>query len=256
MTASSQNPSTGLDRRNFIISAASGIAGAVVAGAASAQAPGAAQAPAAQAPAAPAIEKYSPMVFENLKGGFEGLSAGQLEEHLKLYNGYVNRTNALIEKLAKMTAAGTHVNDQKAPVAEYSELKRRFGFEFNGMVLHEYYFENLKKNGGDLAAGSALAKAAERWFGSVQNWWDDFKTTAKSPGIGWVVCCQDPRTKRIINSWVSMHEEGNVAGYHVVLALDLWEHAFVGDYKATERGKYLAAFEKNVDWDAANRRMA
>ncbi|MBI3817213.1 MAG: superoxide dismutase [Planctomycetes bacterium] len=196
------------------------------------------------------------MSLDHLKGGLEGLSAGQLEEHGKLYQGYVNRTNALLDKIAKMTAAGTHLNDQKMPVPEYSELKRRYGFEFNGMVLHEYYFENLKKNGGELAADNPLAKTAEKWFGSMQNWWDEFKATAKSPGVGWVICAQDPRSKRIVNSWVTMHEDGNIAGYHVVLALDLWEHAFVGDYKPTERGKYIAAFEKNINWDAAAKRLA
>lgn len=242
---------TSIDRRTLILSAATGIAGVAVTTPACAALP--LQAGAAAAPQS--LGPYSPISLEHLKGGLEGLSASQLETHAQLYEGYVKRANGLMDKTMKMVAAGTHVNDQKAPTPEYCELKRRFGFEWNGMVLHEYYFQNLKKNGGDLPAGSALAKAAERSFGSVQNWWEDYKSTAKCPGIGWVICAQDPRTGRLVNSWVSMHEEGNIAGYRVVLALDLWEHAFVGDFKATERGKYIAVFEKNVDWDSASKRV-
>ena len=112
----------------------------------------------------------------------------------------------------KMVASGTHLNDQKAPTAEYAELKRRFGFEFDGMVLHEYYFQNIKKGSGDIPQGSALAKAATASFGSVQTWWQDFMATAKLPGVGWVICCQDPASKRLFNTWVSMHQDGNVSG--------------------------------------------
>ncbi|MFN0204871.1 MAG: superoxide dismutase [Planctomycetota bacterium] len=254
-----------MDRRSFIITAATGIVGAAAASSSCAantttngSAAGAVAIPAGsslQDPASNTMANYKSISLDHLKGGLDGLSAGQLEEHGKLYDGYVKRTNVLMDKTAKLVASGAHLNDQKAPTPEYCELKRRFGFEFNGMVLHEYYFQNLKKNGGDMPKGSALAKAAERSFGSVQNWWEDFKATSKAPGIGWVICYQDPRSKRIINSWVTMHEEGNVAGYGVILALDLWEHAFVGDYKPTERGKYLAAFEKNIDWDAATARI-
>lgn len=251
-----------MDRRTFLTSVATGAVatGMVASGMVASGSVGAAAACASTqdiaAPALmPVIEKYSPLVFENLKEGLDGISAGQIEEHLKLYNGYVNRTNALVEKAARMVASGAHLNEQKAPQPEYTEMKRRFGWEYNGMVLHEYYFQNLKKGSGDMPAGSPLAKAVEKSFGSVQNWWEDFRATSKSPGVGWVVTFQDARTKRIVNSWVSMHEEGNIAGFQVILALDLWEHAFVGDYKPTERGKYLAAFEKNIFWDVVNRRV-
>lgn len=247
-----------IDRRQFLSNAAAGLAGAALAapaacamGSESMSQGGAAAAGAGVG----AAEKFVPISLDHLKGGLEGLSAIQLEQHAKLYQGYVNRTNALLEKTAKMVASGTHLNDQKMPVAEYSELKRRFGFEFNGMVLHEYYFQNLKKGTGDAPRGSALVKCAERCFGSAQNWWEELMATAKAPGVGWVVACQDPGSKRLFNTWVSMHEEGNVAGYHVVLALDVWEHAFTGDYLPTERGKYLTAFGKNVDWDAVERRV-
>jgi Fe-Mn family superoxide dismutase len=247
-----------IDRRTFMASAASGIAGAaaLTSSTAGGQTPGGAPNPVAGQTPAPAPEKFTPIGLDSLKGGIEGfLSAALLEQHAKLYQGYVTRTNALVEKTMKMVASGTHLNDQKAPTAEYAELKRRFGFEFDGMVLHEYYFQNIKKGSGDIPQGSALAKAATASFGSVQTWWQDFMATAKLPGVGWVICCQDPASKRLFNTWVSMHQDGNVSGYHVILALDVWEHAYMPDYLATERGKYLSAFEKCVDWEAGARRL-
>jgi len=239
-----------IDRRSFLVASAGTVASMSLASAACA-------APAGQREGASTIQVpvYKPIALDHLKGGLEGISANQLEQHAKLYNGYVTRTNALIEKTARMVAEGKHLNDQKAPVPEYAELKRRMGWEFNGMVLHEHYFQNLKKGSGDIPAGSALAKVAERDFGSIQNWWGELMATAKMPGVGWVICCQDPGSGRLFNQWVSMHEEGHVAGFRVILALDLWEHAFIGDYQPTERGKYLAAFEKNVDWEAAGKRL-
>jgi Fe-Mn family superoxide dismutase len=246
-----------IHRRQFLTAAASGVAGAAFAstGAGATRRQGTSGSAAAAAAPQGGVERFAPISLDHLKGGLDGLSAGQLEQHAKLYQGYVTRTNALLDKTQKMVAAGTHLNDQKAPVPEYSELKRRFGFEFNGMVLHEYYFQNLKKGTGDIPQGAALVKCAEKCFGSVQNWWEELMATAKAPGVGWVIACQDPAGKRLFNTWVSMHEEGNIAGYRVVLALDIWEHAFVGDYLPTERGKYLTAFAKNVDWEAVNRRV-
>jgi Fe-Mn family superoxide dismutase len=242
-----------IDRRTFLTSAAAGAAGLSLASSACAAPQGAASAP-AQTPQI-AMAKYTAISVDHLKGGLDGLSAGLLEQHVKLYQGYVTRTNALLAKTTKMVESGDHINDQKAPVPEYCELKRRFGFEFNGMVLHEYYFKNLVKGGSEIPTGSPFTKAVEKDFGSLQNWRSDFDAISKAPGVGWILVVQDPRTKRILNHWVGMHEDGNIAGFHVVLALDLWEHAFVGDYLPTERGKYLTAFGKNIDWEAVAGRV-
>lgn len=243
-----------IDRRSFLVSAATA-AGAAAAASCASAAPAAAQG-AQTAPAGAGAKLFAPISLDHLKGGLDGLSPRQLEQHEKLYQGYVNRANALLSKLAAMTASGQHLNEQKAPTAEYAELKRRYGWEFNGVVLHELYFKNLKKGSGDLAAGSPLAKAAERDYGSIQGWWGDFMATAKMPGVGWALCVQDPRSKRLVNLWINSHEEGHVAGYAPIVVLDLWEHAFVGDYLPTERAKYLAVWEKSVDWDAAASRLS
>jgi Fe-Mn family superoxide dismutase len=195
------------------------------------------------------MQKYE--VREYNLAGLEGLSEEQIAQHKKLYEGYVNNTNKLLDETRKMLENGEA--DGLNP--HFAELKRRFGFEFNGMVLHEYYFSNLKANGGTLPAGGRLAKALEDSFGSVENWMKDFMGVAKMRGVGWAILYQDNRTGKLTNHWITLHEEGNVAGYRPVLVIDVWEHAFAVDYKPTERGKYLDAVMKNIDWAKVESRL-
>jgi Fe-Mn family superoxide dismutase len=183
--------------------------------------------------------------------GLNGISDQTLEMHFKLYEGYVTNTNVLNEKIAGMLASGA-IADMPA----YSELKRRYGFEYNGMVLHEYYFGNMKKDGnGDPDKGSAFRAAAEGVYGSYDAWKLDFMSVGKMRGVGWAVCYQDPATKALSNHWITLHEEGNIAGYNPVLVMDVWEHAFLLDYKPIERPKYIEAFFSNIDWAAVESRL-
>jgi Fe-Mn family superoxide dismutase len=181
--------------------------------------------------------------------GFEGISQEQLEQHFKLYQGYVTNTNKLNAALAQQLAKG------KEGTPEYNEQKRRFGFEYSGMRLHEYYFGNLKPQGSQLAAGSALRRQIEQDFGSYDAWQRDFKATGLMRGIGWAVLYQDPMTKRLQNFWVSDHENGHPAGFLPILVMDVWEHAFTVDFKPTEKAKYIEAFFANIDWQAAEARL-
>jgi Fe-Mn family superoxide dismutase len=181
--------------------------------------------------------------------GFEGISQEQLEQHFKLYQGYVTNTNKLNAALAQQLAEG------KEGTPEYNEQKRRFGFEYSGMRLHEYYFGNLKPQGSQLAAGSALRRQIEQDFGSYDAWQRDFKATGLMRGIGWAVLYQDPMTKRLQNFWVSDHENGHPAGFLPILVMDVWEHAFTVDFKPTEKAKYIEAFFANIDWQAAEARL-
>jgi Fe-Mn family superoxide dismutase len=173
--------------------------------------------------------------------------------HFKLYEGYVKETNVLQEKISAILKDGK-VDQEETPA--YSELKRRLGFEYNGMVLHEYYFSNLQKDGGgEPKRSSALVKAIEESFGSYDIWKTDFAGIGKMRGVGWAICYQDPTTGRISNHWITLHEIGNVAGYMPVLVMDVWEHAFILDYKPAERSKYIEAFFSNIDWNAVEQRM-
>ncbi|WP_395839784.1 superoxide dismutase [Archangium violaceum] len=194
-------------------------------------------------------KKYTPMQFTHLKG-LKGISDAVLESHFKLYEGYVNRTNKLTELLSGMQAKGEAAGANPA----YAEMTRRMGFEYNGMVLHEYYFGNMKP-GGATTPGGKLKQAMEQSFGSYENWLADFKAVGTAPGIGWAITFQDPRTGWLSNHWVTLHENGNIAGYTPIIVMDAWEHAFVPDYKPFERAKYVDAYFQNIDFEACEGRL-
>jgi Fe-Mn family superoxide dismutase len=195
-------------------------------------------------------KKYTPMQFAHLKG-LKGISDGVLESHFKLYEGYVNRTNKLTETLSGMQQKGEALGANPA----YAEMTRRFGFEYNGMVLHEYYFGNMKPNGSGATPGGKLKKAMEESFGSFENWLADFRAVSTMPGIGWSVTFQDPRTGWLSNHWITLHETNNIAGFKPIIVMDAWEHAFIPDYKPFERAKYVDAYFSNIDYDAAESRL-
>ena len=187
-------------------------------------------------------------------GGLNGISDETLEMHFKLYQGYVKETNKLTEAINKFIQDG-NVDQEEMPA--YSELTRRLGFEYNGMVLHEYYFDNLKSGGGtsDPERTARFAQAAADSFGSYDIWKADFVGIGKMRGVGWAICYQNPANGRLSNHWISLHETGNVAGFTPILVMDVWEHAFLLDYKPAERPKYIEAFFSNIDWQAVEQRL-
>ncbi|RJS26015.1 superoxide dismutase [Corallococcus sp. H22C18031201] len=196
-------------------------------------------------------KKYAPQHYPHLKG-LHGISDAVLEVHFKLYEGYVNRTNKLTELLSGLQARGEAAGSNPT----YAELTRRLGFEYNGMVLHEYYFGNLKPGGATTPVPDVLTRALTESFGSFENWLTDFRAVATMPGIGWAVTFQDPRTRWLSNHWVTLHETNNIAGFRPILVMDAWEHAFVPDYKATERARYVDAYFQNIDYAACASRLA
>jgi Fe-Mn family superoxide dismutase len=182
-----------------------------------------------------------------------GISDQTLEMHFKLYEGYVKETNKLTEKISEFLADGK-VDQEEMPA--YSEITRRLGFEYNGMVLHEYYFGNMKQNGsGDPDKTSNFYKAAEAFFGNYDIWKADFMGVGKMRGVGWAICYENPSNGRISNHWITLHETGNVSGFNPVLVMDVWEHAYLLDYKPADRPKYIEAFFSNIDWNAAEQRL-
>ena len=179
----------------------------------------------------------------------KGLSKAQLDVHFALYQGYVTNTNRLNETIAAM------IKDGKGNTPDCAEMKRRLGFEYNGMVLHEYYFDNLGAT-APLNKDAALHKKISEGYGSYETWEADFKNTGLMRGIGWAIMYQDPGTKALTNHWVSDHEVGHIAGFKPILVMDVWEHAYTVDFKATERAKYIEAFMGNVNWDMVAKRFA
>jgi Fe-Mn family superoxide dismutase len=179
--------------------------------------------------------------------GMEGFSQTLLQNHFTLYQGYVTNTNKLSELLSGM------LKEDRTGTPEYSELKRRFGFEFNGMRLHEYYFGNL---GGKapLDKSGALAQKLAEAYGSYEAWEKDFRATGAIRGIGWVVLYQDNVSGWLFNQWINEHEVGHMAGCRPILVMDVFEHAFMTDY-GLKRADYIAAFFKNIDWEAVEGRL-
>jgi Fe-Mn family superoxide dismutase len=196
-------------------------------------------------------KKFTAKTFPQLKGlKGPGLSDAVLETHFKLYEGYVNRLNKLQELTHELVKA-----KQAAGNPVFAELSRRMGFEWNGMLLHEYYFANMRPGGSGPEAQGQLRKAMEESFGSYDNWLTDFRGIASMPGIGWVGLYQDPERGQLSNHWIGMHEENHPAGYKLLMIMDVWEHAFTPDLKANERAKYVDAFFQNIDFDVVEQRL-
>jgi Fe-Mn family superoxide dismutase len=179
--------------------------------------------------------------------GMEGFSDTLLKNHFTLYQGYVTNTNKLIDILNQMLKEG------KVGTPEFAELKRRFGWEFNGMRLHEYYFENLGGKEGLEKTGKLFKKISEE-FGSLETWEKEFRAIGTMRGIGWAILYQDPVSGKLINQWINEHDVGHPAGCNPLLILDVFEHAFMIDY-GLKRAEYLEAFFKNIHWKAVEKRL-
>ena len=179
--------------------------------------------------------------------GMAGFSETLLKNHFTLYQGYVTNTNTLGDTLARMR------KEAKGATPEFSELKRRFGWEFNGMRLHECYFENL---GGKtpISPEGKLATKIHQEFGSYDEWAQDFKATGAMRGIGWAILYQDLTTGKLHNVWINEHDVGHPACCVPILVLDVFEHAFLTDY-GLKRADYISAFFQNINWAAAEARL-
>jgi superoxide dismutase, Fe-Mn family len=179
--------------------------------------------------------------------GMAGFSETLLKNHFTLYQGYVTNTNKVLDTLDQM------IKDAKTATPEFAELKRRLGWEFNGMRLHEYYFENLGGKSGVDKNGKFAKKVAES-FGSYDAWEKDFRATGAMRGIGWVVLYQDIESGKLINFWVNEHDVSHPAGCNPLLIMDVFEHAFMIDY-GLKRADYIEAFFKNIKWPTVESRV-
>ena len=192
------------------------------------------------------MKAYQVLDFSKLLG-MAGFSDTLLKNHFTLYQGYVNNTNKVMETLENMVKAG------KQGDYEFAELKRRLGWEWNGMRLHELYFQNLGGD-GDPSKAPSLMKAIEAQKGSVDACVQDFRATAVMRGIGWVVTYQDIAQGTLINQWINEHDVGHPAGLNPILVLDVFEHAFMIDY-GLKRADYIEAFMKNIKWEEVEKRF-
>lgn len=172
----------------------------------------------------------------------KGISQKTIDEHLKLYSGYVTHSNLVLEKITELS------KNAEENMGLISGLERRFGFEFNGMRNHEYYFSSLEGGPSDLADASELKKQIEKDFGSFENWLTSFKALATTRGVGWAMLYYDRETKQLLNAWIDEQHLGQLSSCAPVLALDMWEHSFVMDYAPSGKKNYIEDFFSNINW--------
>jgi superoxide dismutase, Fe-Mn family len=175
-------------------------------------------------------------------GELDGISKKTIEEHLKLYKGYVANSNTIFNKLSEMK------NDVDKNSYALAELQRRFGFEFGGMRNHEYYFESLSGGKKEINKEGKLYKKIVKDWGSYEAFLENFKFIAMTRGIGWAMLYFDKINNKLIMNWVDEQHIGHLAGLPLILALDMWEHSYYLDYIPAEKKNYIEAFFNNLNW--------
>ncbi len=186
------------------------------------------------------MTKFNEKTF-NIKE-LKGISAKTIEEHLKLYSGYVKNSNLILSKIDELS------KDEVGNAYTLGELQRRFGFEFGGMRNHEVYFDSLSDGAMPLADGDHLQKKIEEDFGSFDVWLARFKAVAMTRGVGWAVLYFDKQNNILLNAWVDEQHIGQLVGLTPVLMLDMWEHSFVADYQPSGKKQYIEDFFANLNW--------
>ena len=188
------------------------------------------------------------MIYETKKyeglSGLTGFSDTLLRNHFTLYEGYVKNVNSIITILPTL----------KPNLPEYNELHRRYGWEWNGMRMHELYFENLTKDYQPLDVHGIFSVKIEENFGSVEKWQEEFKALGLTRGIGWVALVKDNLTGTLMNVWVGEHDQGQLAGASIILVMDVWEHAYITDY-GIKRADYIENFMKAINWSVVQSRL-
>ncbi len=173
----------------------------------------------------------------------EGISQQTIDEHLKLYAGYVKHTNYILERIEALRKEDADGNKY-----EIGELRRRLGFEFDGMRNHEYYFSQFEGGPQERDSESALSARITETFGSFDEWFSEFKQMAATRGVGWALLYYDDVEDHLINAWIDEQQLGHLIGLKPILALDMWEHSFMLDFPPSEKAKYIDAFFSNLNW--------
>ncbi len=194
------------------------------------------------------MKDYSPKIYDHLFL-LPGFSEAAIRNHLTLYQGYVKNTNLLAEMMREWLRVG------KSGSIEWAEMKRRFAWEFNGMRLHELYFENLTATATALDRQSQLYQKIEQDFGRYDLWEQGFKGTGGMRGVGWAILSYDVQTGRLFNVWLDEHDTGLLVDGLPLLVMDIFEHAFLLDY-GLNRQEYVEAFFNVIDWARVEKRLA
>ena len=179
----------------------------------------------------------------------EGISQKTIDEHLKLYQGYVKHSNLIQEKIAEYKV------DSEKNAYVLGELSRRFAYEFDGMKKHEYYFDQLEGGHKEMDMESALMKQVEKDFGSAENWLAEFRTLCLTRGIGWAVLWYDKVSGKLLNSWVDEQHLGQLNGLSFIYGIDMWEHSYLMDYIPGDKKKYVESYLNATNKDVSAKRF-
>lgn len=190
--------------------------------------------------------KYDPLSFDIPE--LEGMSNDTIENHIGLYNGYVNAVNLIRDKIA------AYSEDPESNIYAIAEMQRRLGFEFGGMRNHEYYFTQLEGGGRALPDCVLKDKITLQW-GTVDAWFSRFSDICLTRGIGWAILYHDPHTDQLVQTWVDEHHIGQLGDLDIILAVDLWEHAYLRDYVSSQKTNYIDAYFANLNWEVVANRL-
>jgi superoxide dismutase, Fe-Mn family len=190
--------------------------------------------------------KYEAKVFNIPE--VEGISKATMVNHLGLYQGYVKHVNVIDEQIKLLSS------DVDKNAYAIGELQRRLGFEFCGMRNHEYFFAQFEGGAKPLPAGR-LHELIEAQWGSFDSWLKGFIQIAKARGVGWAMLYYDKQTNQLVQTWVDEQHIGQLVDVDIVLALDMWEHSYLMDYASADKGKYIDAFFKTINWEVIAARV-
>ncbi len=180
----------------------------------------------------------------------EGISDKSVAEHLSLYAGYVKNFNAMSALLPE------YAKDSEKNAHALAELIRRRSFEFDGMRLHELYFSQFEGGVKEATTDGAFVKQIEAEYHKLEYFLAMFHAIAMMRGPGWAILYWDPEAKQFMTGFSGEQHQGHFVTLPVILALDVWEHAFLLDYGATGKAKYVEAFFKNLNWSVIEERFA
>ena len=176
-----------------------------------------------------------------------GISPETMAIHLQLYEGYVKNLNGL------STTLTTLKENKKENTRTITEVARRIGFELAGVINHELYFSAL--SGGPRPCPSHMQSIIEKQFQSFEAFVEDIANMARETrGIGWVLVLHDTERNVLHPVWVADHEIGGVC-LPCILAVDMWEHAYLRDYTPKEKGDYVRAYMNAINWEVVADRL-
>jgi len=178
----------------------------------------------------------------------KGISAKNIHEHLELYEGYVGFANRILGRIRELPKDDEHSY-------ELSLLQRQFAYEHGGMTHHEMFFEQFEGGPNAPTEGGPFLRQVEKDFGKFEPFTTCMKSLAMTRGIGWAMLYLCPDTGHLTPHWIDEHHIGILSGLRLILALDMWEHAFVYDYPTSEKKQYVEALFPNLNWQKIESRF-